>query len=903
MIRGLHTLTDSSLVQPLVLTKLYRPRVGRELIQRPRLLEQLQSPPGLVLVIAPAGYGKTTLLSTWLNTCPLPSAWLSLDHQDSSLAVFTSYLITAIQIQFPAFGVEMANLLNGMALPPLAVISLNLRNELAALEQDFVLILDDFHVIRDSAIHQLLSDLLRHPPRALHLVLAARHDPALPLPELRARGDVLELRAADLRFTSAETANYLREKLRLPVDDQDVVTLNNRTEGWAAGLHLVALYFRHSGARHLIEANRTGDNRYLLDYLTAEVLSQLPLVLQDFLLKTSILDELCAPLCDAVIGSTEPSGDSLASLEWVHNADLFLSLLRDEPRWYRYHHLFREFLKQQLALRHTPEEIAVLHLRASAWLVANGHLDEALQHGMAAGNTTAAGRIVAQHRHALMNQKQWQRLSRWIQLFSHEAIDEQPDLLLATVWMEFIGQRLVDVPAALDRVEALIQWMPPEVAEPLQGEVDARRCAQYYWANDLTRSLKAGTSALQKVPAEWWYIRGYTRLFVGTGHQMLGDLTQAYAMFYVTGEPDQGRGYQDLLLSNACFVHWAAADLSGLAQAARQVVAGSDPFDRRDVVTWSRYHLGLYYYQRNELAAAEEYLQPLVMQPYQLYTLCYLNSAVLLARIRQLQGRPEEAQAIVNALFSFAHEARSDMLVFSAKAFQAELALRQGRVAEAGQWAAQYGSFRLAPIPHAFVPPITLVQVLLAQGTPASRQQARQLLLEMNDYFTSIHYTVIVIRVLALQAMLHDAEGEEQAALAALEKSVGLAEPGGFIRLFLDLGKPLKFLLLKLAQRGVSTAYLAQILAAFGPGEMSLGPEPGKTAPSSAIAPSSAPLTNREQEVLELLARRYSNKEIAEALSISQETVNSHIDHLGVKLGVRGRHAIVQAAKDQGLLT
>jgi LuxR family transcriptional regulator, maltose regulon positive regulatory protein len=359
-------------------------------------------------------------------------------------------------------------------------------------------------------------------------------------------------------------------------------------------------------------------------------------------------------------------------------------------------------------------------------------------------------------------------------------------------------------------------------------------------------------------------------------------------MFYATGEPDQGRDYQDLLLVDACFVHWVAADLAGLAQAARQVVAGSDSLDRREVVTWSRYHLGLYHYQRNDLATAEEYLQPLVMQPYQLYTLCFLNSAVLLARIRQLQGRPEEAQEIVNALFSFAHETRSDMLVFAARAFQAELALWQGRAAEAGQWAAQYGSFRPAPIPHAFVPPVTLAQVLLAQDTPACRQQARQLLLEMNDYFTSIHYTVIVIRVLALQALLHDAEGEAQAALVALEKSIGLAEPGGFIRLFVDLGAALKPLLQKLAQRGVSPAYLAEILAAFGPAEAS---------------PNTTLLTYRELEVLQLLAKRYTDKEIAKILVISTKTVNSHVNHLGDKLGVHGRRAIVEAARTQRLLS
>jgi LuxR family maltose regulon positive regulatory protein len=879
-------MTDS-LTRSLTLTKLQRPRVGRGLVPRPQLLERLNASQSLTLVLAPAGYGKTTLLSTWLETCDIPNAWLSLDEHDDDLIVFATYLIEAVHTMFPAVADDTLNAINGLIAPPPAAIARSLLNDLVDIEQDFILVLDDYHFIHNQAIHDLLAEVVRHPPPTLHLVIASRHDPALPLAGLRARGYVAELREADLRFTAEEAEHFLVKSMALTVDEQVIATLAAKTEGWPAGLRLAALSLRQRRTPGMRAASALDVNRYAMDYLLTEVLSQLPSSVQEFLIKTSILDQLCSSLCEAVTGLVNRTTSGQPMLEWLERADLFLVPADDQQRWYRCHHLFRQMLRDRLQQLHDPAQIAALHLRASAWFVDNGYLDEALQHALAAGDPIAAGRIVAQHRHALMNQKQWQRLSRWIRLFPHEVIDEQPDLLLATVWMEFIGQRLADVPAVLDRVEALLQQLSPEAAEPLQGEVDARRGAQYYWANDVTRSLKAGTSALRKVPVEWWYIRGYTRLFVGAGYQLLGDLMQAYAMFYATGEPDQGRDYQDFLLGNACFIHWSAADLSGLAQAARHVVAGSGPFDRREIVTWARYHLGLYYYQRNDLATAEEYLQPLVVQPYQLYTLCFLNSAVLLARIRQLQGRPEEAQEIVNAMFSFAHETRSDVMVFGTRAFQAELALWQGRVAEAGQWAAQSGSFRPAPIPHAFVPPLTLAQVLLAQDTPASRQQARQILLEMKDYFTSIHYTVIVIRVLALQAMLHDAEGEEQAALAALQKSIELAEPGGFLRLFVDLGKPLKPLLRKLAQRGVSPVYINEILAAFVPDE---------------VSPDAALLTNRELEVLQLLAKRYSDKEIAEALVISTKTVNSHVDHLGDKLGVHGRRAIVEAARAQGLL-
>jgi LuxR family transcriptional regulator, maltose regulon positive regulatory protein len=289
-----------------------------------------------------------------------------------------------------------------------------------------------------------------------------------------------------------------------------------------------------------------------------------------------------------------------------------------------------------------------------------------------------------------------------------------------------------------------------------------------------------------------------------------------------------------------------------------------------------------------------------------LHAACFLSSAVVLARIRQTQGRSAEALAITEMLLSFGHETSSEVVLSGARAFQAELALCQGRLTEAGQWAAQYGSFRRVPTPFALVPPLVLGLVLLQQCTPASRQQAHQLLAQMDDYFTSIHYTVIRIQVLALQALLYSVEGDEPQALAALSSSIALAAPGGFLRLFVDLGKPLKPLLRKLAQnlaqRGVSPTYINEILAAFGPGEASPGARQSLSTAPVSIPPGSSLLTTRELEVLELLDKRYSDKEIADTLSISVDTVRSHVQHLSEKLEAHGRRAIVEAATQQGLL-
>jgi LuxR family maltose regulon positive regulatory protein len=419
--------------------------------------------------------------------------------------------------------------------------------------------------------------------------------------------------------------------------------------------------------------------------------------------------------------------------------------------------------------------------------------------------------------------------------------------------------------------------------------------------------VSLGLAALKKIPADWWYLRGYQRVFLSASLQISGDLPQAYATAYASDEPEQGRDYQMLLVSWACFVHWSAADLSGMAQAARRVLATADPIDLADSVNWACLFLGMYYYQRNDLRAAEELLLPLVMRPYASDAPCFLNSAVLVARIRQLQNRPGEAREIVDAILSLALEIRSEAILGDARAFQAELALRQGRLAEASYWAAHSGSFQAVPQPYFFVSSDVLAMILLAQDTPASRQQARELLTQMNSYYSSIHYATLRIRVLALQARLYSAEGSERQALAALEQSIALAEPGGFLRLFVDVGPQLKPLLAALAQRGVSPSYLAAILAAYEEADN----QPLAAAPleqlvsdpmRSAAAGPIEPLTYRERDVLLLLDKRYSNKEIAATLSISVGTVRTHIQHTGDKLGVRGRRAIVQAAKDLGLL-
>ncbi len=828
-------------------------------MSRPRLVDQLNPPNSLTFILAPAGYGKTTLLSTWLETCHMPTAWLSLDDRDDDLAVFATGLAEALQSVLPAVVDNTLTALNGMTLPPPEVLARTLLNDLVLIQQDFILVLDDYHVILNQAIHDLVLELVSHPPQPLHLVISSRYDPPFPLSSLRARGYVTELRGGDLRFTPEEAGQFLTETMALTLDEQTISVLAAKTEGWPAGLRLAALSLRQQQPLALLAPDSLGHNLYILDYLVAEVLSQLPISVQEFLIKCSILDQLCRPLCEAVTGMVDLTFGDQPILEWLERADYFLAAVDDQRQWYRCHHLFRQLLRDRLKQRYGPAEIAALQLRASAWFADNGYLDEALHLAQAGNDLAAAVRIIAQHRQDLMNRSQWQRLDRWLHLFPREVIDEQPHLLLLEVWLKFTRQQLGEAAALLDRVEALLPGLSPEIGVPLQGEVKSWRSGLLYWSGDFAHSMTTAQQALEEVPPQCRYLRGYTHLFLSGDYVASGDLTRAFATLYAPGEPDQGREYQQFLIGLACFIHWITADLAGLGQAARQVLADDIPADRAAIVAWPQFYLGVYYYQRNELADAEKYLQPLVSQPYLAQANCFLNSAVLLARIRQRQGHPEEAQKIAQFMTSFALETNSEVVLLGARTFQAELAWQQGRLAEAGQWAAplavQSGTFRRVTLTFPFVPPLVLARILVAQDTPASRQLARELLTQMDDYYGSIHFTAIRISVLALLAMLHSAEGDEQQALAALSHSIALAEPGGFIRLFVDLGTALKPLLKKLVQRGMSPRYPADLLAAFEAEDARPAAGQPPRTESGSTPPGSALLTNREQEVLELIGQ------------------------------------------------
>ncbi len=921
----------------LIRTKLERPRLPGDLIPRPRLLDRLHagSDRKLTLISAMAGTGKTTLLAQWLEECPQPSAWLSLDEHDNDRIVFLSYLCGAIRTVFPTGCDKALSLLHAPQIPSAHAITTLIVNELAGLFANpsqpghaaagLILALDDYHHIIDPAIHEILSGLIEHLPWGVHLALATRTDPPLPVAGWRARREMNEVRSAELRFTSEEAHAFLEGTTGRELKPETVRLLEDRTEGWVVGLRLAALSMRtRSDHKAFVQSFKGTDSGLIVEYLVSEVLARHSAEIQDFALRTSVVDRFCAPLCEVLTGASATKSQEI--IEWVVAANLFLVPLDEGGGWYRYHHLFRDLLRHKLSQQTSTADISGLHACAGAWFARNGLIDEALHHFLTAYDTAAAVALVARHRYALMNRAQWPRLEQYLQQFSPDTVDRSPELLMARTWLLYHRGRFAELPVAVQGIEAALACatLAPEAVECLQGEISALRSVISYFAVDAESTLAHGRQALAKTPHELWIVRIAARQYMAGALLMMGDVNGAYEAVYAgfEQEVDQSNAFKATLLTTACNLHWVTADLLGLVRAAKQVLALSqDPYSPA-FWAWGHYHLGRVRYHQNDLTAAEEHFAAVVQQPYLSYGICYVYSACGLALTHQALGRPERAREVVETAVAFTLETGNTTLLPVALAFQAELALMQGQIPAASQQAARFDPVPpLSPMYGLFAPHLTLVKVWLAQNRPASRAKAADLLDQVRAFCESTHTTRFLIEALALQALHINAEGDEPAALAALEQAIALAEPSGFLRLFADLGPPLDRLLDRLRWQGVAVEYITQILIAFGMKDDADADIRRKTTepairPSSAVASALArgrqqpgassslidPLTPRELEVLALLGRRLTNQEIAEELVVSPSTVKTHTLNIYRKLEVNSRKQAVAKAKELSIL-
>ena len=897
----------------IIRSKLHRPAVVENHVHRKHLLnrlnERLQRP--LTLVSAPAGYGKTMLVCCWLEAISCPSAWVSLDTDDNDLRLFLSYFLSAVRSMFPNACTQTRSMAKEVTLPPLPELAGNLINELDRIERPFILVLDDFHLTNDKNVLELLTQLLRHPPKFMHLVLIGRRDPSLPISTFRARKTLTEIRTQDLRFNTMETVAFLTQELGTEIDLDTAVALEEKTEGWVTGLRLAALSMRHRGTLdpRLLEAQVNA--QYVMEYLFNEVFSSQPPEIKQYLLGTAILNRFCGSLCEAVCIPVDESSMCTFGgwnfIDWLKKENMFVIPLDAESRWFRFHHLFKKLLCNQVERRLSREEISSIHARASAWFAENGMIEEALKHALDGGNIEGAAQLTARHGFGLLDREQWPRLKRWLKMLPTEIVERHPDLLALMAWLHMIYARYTDLFFCLDKAEALSSTHT--IVKPIQGHLDALRGFQLYLAISGNRALTRARRASETIPRNHRFARIFSSILRALVHQMLGDRAHALSTIEkAMRDPDLSGGTtQGFFQTTPCLIYWIDADLANLLQTARQSLNLEEDSRKFQAMVHGRYFMGIAHYHRNELDAAKKNLVEVVRNPYSQHALNYAHSAFALALIYQARGREGEANQVAEAVVSYALDANNPGLLQVARAFKAELALRQGCLSEASLWVGNYQPLPFLPTYRFYMPQLTAVKVLQAQDTSDHRGQAADLLNQLHDFLVSIHNIRFQIDVLALKALFFDSQGDEPSALKALTESLKLAEPGGFIRPFVDLGLPMAILLKKQVQQNIAVGYIGRILGAFKADgrHPNLGkPDQLGTGQGPLINhPLIDPLTNREIEILECLAQRLSNKEIAVKLFIAPTTVKKHLNNLYGKLTVSNRRQAVEKAENIGILS
>ncbi|HET6748274.1 MAG TPA: LuxR C-terminal-related transcriptional regulator [Actinomycetes bacterium] len=903
-------------------TKLHLPSARPGFVPRPRLLERLNgAPPGeLTLVCAPAGFGKTALLADWARGSPRRVAWLSLDAGDNDPARFWRHVAAALDRVRTGIGGQLAALLDPPPRSFEAVVTA-LLNELAAGSEQVVLVLDDYHLIEAAAVHDSVGLLLSHLPAELHLVLASRSDPPLALARLRGGGQLTELRAADLRFTAEEAAAVLRSATGASLPEAAVAALTARTEGWAAGLQLAALSLQAHADPAGFVATFSGSHRYVLDYLTEEVLARQPEQLVSFLLETSVLERLSGPLCDAVTGR----GDGQQLLEAIERANLFLVPLDEVRGWWRYHQLFADLLRVRLQ-QQLPHRVPELHRAAAAWHEDHGLADDAVRHAVAAGDPAWAVRLVDRNVEALLQRGEGATLQGWLAALPHELVCTRPRLCLAQAVTALIGGRLDDAEVLLTQAERAHDAAgppeppadgPPRGLANVPGMLAMLRAELAHRRGDADRTIQLARQGLAVVDEDDRYLRyllGWNLAMgtllqgrVGDAEAALGELAAdpwaagqhryfAVRAHYVLAQVDRAQGRLDAALRRC----QRALELASGAAARPAVMVGVAHVGLAEVLR-----------EQGELDAALRHATEGVALCRQLAYGQWLGSALaILAWVRQAAGDPAGALAAIGEAEQAvpSQEAVAD-LVFPVAVQRARLLLAHGDVAAAARWARRRGLGAGDEPTYAREREyLVLARVLLAERAP---ERASGLLARLHDLAAAQGRAGGVIEVRALQALALDAAGDGQGALEALTEALALAAPEGWLRVFVDEGAPMAVLLSRLAAArhpaltapdgGVLSDHLRRLRAAFGPAGTPRTTPAGRAA-TVTVPGMVEPLTERELDVLVLLAAGASNRQIADELVVAVETVKKHVSHILDKLGAANRTQAVARARQLGLL-
>jgi LuxR family maltose regulon positive regulatory protein len=932
---------------PLLATKLYIPASHPNLVSRPRLIQRLDE--GLrmgcrlMLVSAPAGFGKTMLVAEWLQRLKVGSepepagsartgkapaiAWLSLDGDDNDPARFFTYLIAALEKVQVDVGADARALLQPLQPPSRQLALTALINSLASNPANLVLVLDDYHVIEQRSIHDALLFLVDHLPPQVHLVIVSRADPPWPLARLRTRSQLAELRAADLRFTPDEAAAFLNDAMGLNLSTENVAALEARTEGWIAGLQLAALSMRGKAAEHVTDfiAMFSGSNRHVIDYLAEEVLAQQPEEIHDFLCQTAILDRLTAPLCDAVTGRS----DSDAILRQLEQVNLFLVPLDDQRKWYRYHRLFADFLQNHLQ-HDMPDRVVDLHCWAAEWYERNGMADRAVGHALKAGDSEWAARLVEQTAPTVLMRGETATLQAWLEMLPDSLIRSQPQLCIFYAEVLTIAGQVEATETFLREAERGLQSGKLTAdASDILGQILAVRAYQAMFQADLPHAAELAGQAFEHLSEENVFARtivtwllGLTQYFdhgIAAATRAFAEtleLSQAVGSTFVTALSIFTFGYLHIMqghLRQAREIFWRGLQLAGVG--GRHPKEGEQPTLAVSMVYQG---LGEVSREQNDLENADRYLAKCIELGEQWGNAEVLSDGyVLYARVRYALGDTPGAHEFFRQAEQLPQDNPvSPLTTRQVEAHQARLWVAEGNAEAAARWAASLGqAYGAADDGNGqvalFVREVeeaTLARLWIAQG---EFDRATDLLRPLLQKVEAAGWMGVAIDLLVLQARALQGQGKTSEALDVLHRALSRAEPEGYARVFLDEGEPMAELVRLAARRGIATTYIRELLAAFDQ-ERSRSQVSGSRAtvtPPSNLKPETLkpetllePLSEREIQVLRLIADGLSNREIADRLTITVGTAKRHASNIYAKLDVHSRVQAVARARELRLL-
>lgn len=897
---------------PILTTKLFSPPVRPNTVKRTQLVEVLNRGLNrkLTLIAAPAGFGKTTLISEWIADCGYPVAWVSIDERDNDLTRFLTYVIVALQTIQPSIGKELEDVLQSSQLPFVNNILTTLINDIATTADSFLLVLDDYHLLDNQMIDEAIAFLTDYLPAQMHLVISTREDPQLSLSRLRARDQITELRASDLRFTIDEATEFLNGVMGLPLSREAILALEKRTEGWIAGLQLAALSITGQADIHKFITEFTGNNRYIVDYLVDEVLLHQPTDIRNFLLQTSVLERLSGPLCDAVTHQRF-SGKVLEDLE---RGNLFVVPLDDKRLWYRYHHLFASVLYAHLKLE-KPELVPELHQRASDWYMSNGYVADAVRHAFVAEDFQRAARIIELAWATMDRTRQFAIWIKWAQTLPEAYIRVRPVLSVGYAWallengeLEMGEARLQDAEKLLDSSSVDLIIHDENEFEFLPASIANARAYLSQAYNDIPATIQYSQQALDLLPTTDYLRRGVTGSLLGLALWQCDDIERAYETFSAAMNSFEMAGNIMFSITGVYILSDMLLTLGQLRKAMdtyHQALQLAGEQGETPMQGTADLYLGLseLHFEQHNLDLAQQYLRKSEeLSEATGFPRWQYRWSLVQARIKQAQGDFDGAlDMLEEAERLYIRGPVPDMSPITA--LKANVWIKQGEWSKAIFWADEQNLSVDDELSYPRqVEHLIFARLLIArykQGEKSAIHEALTLLSRLLKAAEDGNRKGSVTEILIQQALAYEVQGDISQALAPLEHALTLAEPEGYVRVFLDEGKAMHQLLSYASEREIATAYVNKLLSAYKAVE--LLPNDG-IGTKTMMQPLIEPLSERELEILHLIAEGLTNREISDRLFLALSTVKGHNRNIYGKLNVQRRTEAIAHARELGLL-